>query len=137
MKKFLLVVAALMLLSSVAYAAARVVIPLQSIAGNGASIATITWTSADASNDHYFDNTSSQVLLFIKNGAGTRTVTVASVADPYGRTGDLSIVCTANGYSVAGPFPPFLFNQAAAKINIDITDGTSLFFAAVKYTPPK
>lgn len=137
MKRFTLSVLCIMAVCSLAYAA-RIVVPIQSIGANGAALNAISWTTADANSDHYLDNSSGRVLLLCKHGVGTtETVTIVSRADPYGRTGDTSMTCAANGNSIAGPFPAALFNASGAILNFNIADGTSLYFAAVKYTPSK
>jgi hypothetical protein len=118
---------------------ARVEIPIQ--APTSYKIDELTWTAADATNDHYFDNTSGRVTLLIRNDhTVAQVVTVISVADLYGRTGDLapSVDPTGGGASsvgVVGPLPPAAFNQRGAgdlgRVHVDITDDTALSFAAV------
>jgi hypothetical protein len=116
----------------------RVEIPLQTVPANGGKNDGITWTAADADNDHFFDNTSGNVLLVARNDAvGTKTVTIPSVADPYGRTKDTTltvpaIASTIPGNSIAGPFPPARFNQTGAQVYVNITDATTLYFAAIQ-----
>lgn len=118
---------------------ARVNIPLQALAAHGGGDDAVTWTAADATNDHSLDNSSGKVLLLVRNDAASpnATITVVSVADEYGRTGDKTITCPAiassmPGLSVYGPFAPGLFNQPGGLLNVDVVTATTLFFAAVK-----
>jgi hypothetical protein len=97
---------------------ARTLIPTQSIGANGAGIDGLTWTAWDGSNTMYFNNDGRSVLLARNKNASSRTLTIVSVADPYGRTGDKTVTCAgatgsplANVLSAYGPFPPALFNQ--------------------------
>ncbi len=63
-------------------------------------------------------------LLLVHNGAGTaQTVTISSVADEKGRTGDISAYSVGAGeYAAFGPFKKPGWAQAA--------DGNKLYFAA-------
>lgn len=121
----------------------RVVIPLQEIGANGSGIDSISFTAADAANDHYFDNTSEQVLLLVKCTDATPKVTSGmSVADILGRTGDKTITTPATtGLSIYGPFPAGGFNQRGAadlgKVFVDLVTATGVSYAALKVTPAK
>ncbi len=97
-------------------------------------IATLDVT--DSSNDHEFFNPVGGVVLILVNGltaAGTTIVTtIISVADPYGRTGDLTCPSSATGtVMIAGPFPPLLFNQTDDTVQVDVSasDAQSHFIA--------
>lgn len=117
----------------------RVQIPLQVLGANGGGDDDVTFTAGDAANDHYFDNTSEQVLLIMKNTNGSsKTATVISVADPFGRTGDKTVTCPATtGISVYGPFKAALFNQTTGYVHVDLTDATNVSFACVQYNSTK
>lgn len=119
----------------------RVEIPLQDPGQNG-KIDELTWTAGDAANDHYFDNSSGRVVLLVRNDdTSAKTITVVSVADPYGRTSDhsMSVDATGGGASQVA-FVPFLpataWNQRGAgdlgRVHIDLADATGVSFAAVK-----
>ncbi len=119
----------------------RVEIPLQEPGPNG-FIASLTFTAADAANDHFFDNSSGRVELHIRNddNAG-KTVTVVAVSDPFGRVTDHSVVmaATGGGASEMGHVPPLsptAWNQRGVgvlgQVFVDITDAVDLSFAAVK-----
>ena len=51
---------------------------------------TLTQTAADATNLNYFPMTGNEVLIAWNSGASSRTVTITSVADKNGRTGDIT-----------------------------------------------
>ena len=56
-------------------------------------------------------------------------VTTLSVADPYGRTGDItSASIAANTVFILGPYPPLLFNVIAngrVQVNFDSVDANA------------
>lgn len=83
-------------------------------AGSAGVIATLAAPSA--ANDAMIENTFGRTLLLFINGFGgasvtTTIITVVSVADPYSRTGDLTLSVANGEVGVCGPFPPLLFNQ--------------------------
>jgi hypothetical protein len=82
-------------------------------------------TSSDETNGNYFVNTSGKIMLlaFNTNAGATRAFTVKSVADSYGRTGDLIITVPISGRYIAGPFAAAAFNQSDGTVNIDIGAG--------------
>ena len=84
-----------------------------------------------AANDGEFDNSVGRTVLILINGlgassAGATVATTISVADPYGRTGDITNPsCAANTVMCIGPYPPFLFNVIATgrvQVDFDLTD---------------
>lgn len=118
---------------------ARVAITINTIPANGGGLSTVTKTAADATNDHEMDN-DGNTLIFAENlDSATKTITIKSVADEYGRTGDTTLtvpVAAAGvpGTSVAGPFRLAHWNQSGGKVHIDITDATALKFYAVRFS---
>jgi hypothetical protein len=60
----------------------------------GASVA-YTFATADTADHNDFLLTGREVLLISNGGASPVDVTVGSVADPYGRTGDLTLTVAA------------------------------------------
>ena len=120
----------------------RTDIPVQTIAAFGAEIDSITWTAADAANDHEFKNNGRVFLLARNNDASVHTATIISVpnASTFNRSGDQSMVTPAaagglQGSSIGGPYPPTGFNQADGVVHVDLTTDTTLWYAAVEYTP--
>lgn len=112
-------------------------IPVQIIGFLG-SIAAVTFTTGDDVNDHDFTNTGNEILWVQNDGAGTVLVTVVSVADPFGRTGDVAFtVAATTGRGIAGPFVPTLFNQTNGKVNVLLDDDTGVTLAVIRYDPRK
>lgn len=65
----------------------------------------VTMTAADTTNHEQIALTGREVLLIQNTGASSHTYTITSVADPYGRTGDISTQTIAAGaIHVLGPF---------------------------------
>lgn len=122
---------------------ARLLITDNPIAGNGGGVQSITKTTPVAADDCYFVNYGNTLLIVENLDSTTRTITVPSVADPYGRTGDLSLVVPAAvagvpGNAVAGPFPPPLWNQLGTnQVYVNLTDATAIKFATVSFTPAR
>ncbi len=110
-------------------------IPIQSIGFLG-SIAAVSFTAGDAGNDHDFDNSGNDFLWVQNDGGGAVQVTIVSVADPFGRTGDIVMSVAAAGRGVAGPFPGPLFNQSGGKrVNVLLDIDTSVTLAVIRYDP--
>jgi hypothetical protein len=120
---------------------ARTNIPIQTIPAFGGKINTVTWTNADTANGMVFVNDGKTLLLMKLTDTSNKTVTVSSVADPYGRTGDTAITVPLmsageDGVSIAGPFDPALFNQRGAsdlgKVFVGTSADTGLKLAAIQ-----
>lgn len=118
---------------------ARTTIPVQETAFQSGS-QNVTLTTADATNDHDFENSGNELLHIINGDVATKTVLIKSVADNFGRVQDLSLVVPAAaggfpGIGQAGPFIPGIWNQSGGnKVNIDITADTLLKFAVTRPT---
>lgn len=117
---------------------ARTLIAANENAAHGGGINDLTFTAADATNDHYFPNNGKVRLLVRCTDASPHTVTIVSVTDRYGRDGDITLTVPAAtganpGLAYAGPFDPGLFSQRGAddlgNVHVDITDDTDLDFA--------
>lgn len=54
-------------------------------------------TAADTTNKEQFVLTGKELIIVHNTGAGARTYTVTSVADPFGRTGDIAAQSIAAG----------------------------------------
>lgn len=105
---------------------------------HGGGIDDLTFTAADAANDHYFPNSGKTRLLVRNMDSSPVTVTIVSVTDIYGRDGDITLTVPAiaagvPGLGYAGPFNTTLFNQRATadlgNVHVDITSDTDLDFA--------
>ena len=114
----------------------RTAIPIQEVPNQG-SIDNIVWTAADAANQHEFDNNGHVQLLAKCTDASVKTVTVVSIADEHGRTGDKAIAVPATtGFAIAGPFKPSIWNQGGTgKTNVNVSAATGLSLAAVRIVP--
>ncbi len=121
----------------------RVAIAVQTVPKNGGAvvIAPAALTAADAANDHTFVNDGATLLMAINEDASPNAVTIVSVADEFGRVGDVLMTVPAAtagvpGVGIAGPFDRELFNQPAADnlVNVDIAADTGLNFVAAKFS---
>lgn len=71
------------------------------------------FTAGDVANGLQFTMSGKDLILIFNNDAAPQTVTINSVADPYGRTGDITAFSMAAGtYYLAGPLPKLGYQQA-------------------------
>lgn len=90
--------------------------------------ATLTMTAADTGNMNQFVASGKDLLVAHNTGASTYTITVTSVADPYGRTTDIAAVnIVAGAYMVFGPLELTGWMQTDGKIYLQSNN------AAVKF----
>lgn len=112
---------------------ARTPLTVQELGAEGAQkLEDIAFTSGVAADDLEFPNDGRTLLLIDNGGASSQDAAVISVADPHGRTGDLTVSTTNAKISMAGPFPKSLWNQADGMVHVDITTEDVFSFAAVK-----
>src|SRR4051794_29844282 len=78
--------------------------------------ALLTQVVADAVNNNMFPNDGRTVLIVENPTAGALNITVVSVADQHGRTGDQVISIPATSKQVIGPLRQAIWNQFAADI---------------------
>lgn len=82
---------------------------------------TLTMTAVDISNGNKFALTGREILILHNTGVSTRTYTISSVADPYGRSGDITTSnILAAAYMIIGPFDITAWRQ---------TDGQMYFIS--------
>lgn len=118
---------------------ARTNIPLQALPAIGG--AAITWTAADQANGMYFVNDGDSILMVRNTDASPHATTVSSVADVYGRTGDLvatpvAISGSNDGIAMFSRLPAHLFNQPGTNnCNVDFASATGMSVAVVQVTP--
>lgn len=107
---------------------ARTLIPTVVAAANKVGVElTASDVAADAANGMYFVNAGgAQTILIVQSASASGAdVTIVSVADPYGRTGDIGPATVGAAATVAfGPFEPLLFNQPGGTININLASVT-------------
>ena len=65
----------------------------------------VTMTAADTTNKEQFALTGREIVIIHNTGASSRTYTITSVADPYGRLGDITAqTILAGAIHTVGPF---------------------------------
>lgn len=114
---------------------ARTQITVQALPINGA--AAVTFVSADAANGMFFVNDGDTQVMVRNTDASTHTVTIDSVADSAGRTGDIvTTVPITTGLVVSSRLSPALFNQLGTNnCNVDFSASTGMTIAVVQAAP--
>lgn len=94
----------------------------------------VTFTAADATNKQQVTLTGREIIIAHNTGAGARTVTITSVADDMGRTGDITAdSIAAGGYHAYGPFPLEGWEQTDGKLYFEASHAEVEF--AILRTP--
>ncbi len=98
---------------------ARTVLTPQNLGTKGGQ--SVLWADLDAGNLMQYQNTGREVFLVRVGTGGAATITVPSVADPYGRTGDIGpVIITGPETKAFGPFsPPTIWGNGAAQLFIN------------------
>lgn len=91
----------------------------------------LTWTAADPTNKNAVDVIGGEILLIRNDDAAAQGVTLTSVADPFGRTADLTESIPAGEYRAFGPVRLEGWRQADGKLYIDAGAAT-VYFAVLK-----
>jgi len=124
-RMFLMVMLLVMMLIYVATTSAAdrtVLTPIAVGANYATSGVDLDWTEADTVNHNRFVNTGREILLVDNTSSDTPvTVTVSSVADPYGRTGDATKVVAAGESAVFQMFPTAGWQQSDGYVYVDCT----------------
>jgi hypothetical protein len=107
----------------------RTAIAIQSVPRNGGAV--LALATPDAANGNNFANDGKTELVVLNTDAAPHTVTVRSVADAFGRTGDVPVVVPAAvgavpGTAFLGPYEQNLFNQPDGTVNVDWTASTGM-----------
>lgn len=84
-------------------------------------LTTLTWTAADTTGNSVVMPGSRVLLLFRNSGASTRTVTVPSSYDPYGRKADIPATNIGAGVIFGRIFEPRGWEQTLGGRNIEFT----------------
>jgi hypothetical protein len=93
-----------------------------------AGAADLTMTAADASNKEEVTFTGAEIVIAHNTGASEHTVTISSVVDALGRTGDVSAYALAAGdYAVFGPLDIEGWRQSAGKLYFEANDAEVKF----------
>lgn len=118
---------------------ARTLIPAQSVAQNAGL--PIVWTAVDQANGMFFINDGETVIMARNTDASPHAVTIDSVADQFGRVGDIVMTPVAesgvlDGIAVSSRLPTHLFNQAGTNnCNVDFASATGMWVAAISIAP--
>lgn len=114
---------------------ARTSIAVEEVAFQGYD-SDVTFTAVDAVNGMMFPNDGRTVLLVRNADAAAKTVTVVSVADDAGRTGDHSIVIAAGKTAIVNPLRPGWWSQRGGadggQVYVDFSAATSTTVACVR-----
>lgn len=137
MKKIGLLVSALFIVTLNAFAV-RTTIPVQTVSPS-TGLQSVTYTAADAANNHIVANDGNTQIIVINCDVAAKTVTIHSVPDENGRTGDIILIVPAASGSVCAlgmspRLPPALFSQQnsdAGSVYVDVSAATNLKLAAV------
>lgn len=79
----------------------------------------VTETAIDTVNGNQFVLTGNEIIIVRNTDVAQQTVTVTSVADPYGRTNDITGHAIAAGaLAVFGPFPAIGWKQTDGMLYI-------------------
>jgi len=93
-----------------------------------ANAADITMLVADVSNKEMVVASGNDLVVAHNTGGSPYTITVSSVVDPYGRTGDVAAYSLGAGeYAVFGPFANDGWRQTDGKLYFEASN------AAVKF----
>lgn len=80
----------------------------------------LTMAAADVGNKNQFVASGEDLVIAHNTGATEHTITINSVADPYGRTGDITAEAIAAGaYKIFGPFKTAGWRQSDGRIYLE------------------
>lgn len=82
----------------------------------------LTFAATDLANGNQFASTGKEVIVVRNDDASSQSITLKSVNDPYGRSGDLVKAIAANAYAMIGPVSDIGWKQTDGNIYIDTTD---------------
>lgn len=125
-------IAALFLMTACASAARATYTNFNSTAAPGAYDvvpSSITPVACDSSNGNSFTSTGREILVAYNSDTVVHTVTVASVADAFGRTGDTTKNVNGGAYYIFQMFPPAGWRQTDGTIHVTCSDATMKLFA--------
>lgn len=89
---------------------------------NATPLSTLTWAAADATNGNVVVMSTGRCLVLFRNsGASTRTVTVPSSFDPYGRKADIAATNLAAGAIFGRIFEARGWEQTLGGRNLEFT----------------
>ncbi len=93
-----------------------------------ADAADFAWEAGDNVNGNDFSPTGEELLLIRNDNVGAQTVTITTVADKLGRTGDITTYSVGIGeYAVFGPFAVEGWRQTDGKIHVACSAADVMF----------
>jgi hypothetical protein len=93
--------------------------------GNAADL---TMAAANVADKNYFVAGGNDLVVAHNTGVGAVTVTITSVADPFGRTGDVTAYSMAAGeYAVFGPFKNLGWAQSNGQVYLEASSADVKF----------
>ena len=102
--------------------AGRAALTPQSLPASWATALTaMTFAASDSSNGNSFPATGREILVAYNTDVGAQTVTISSVADVEGRTGDCVLAMTASTYAFSPLLPLNGWRQSDGNIYITTT----------------
>jgi len=105
--------------------------PISVVGPYASDLASITWTAADPTNKNQFVLTGRELILIRNNDASTHNVTLSSVNDPYGRTGDITKSIPAGAYRAFWAGAVLGWIQSDGKFYLE-ADDANVEFAILK-----
>jgi len=88
-----------------------------------ANAADLTMTAADVTNKNQVTASGDDLIIAHNTGAATYTVTITSIADPYGRTGDIATYSLEAGdYAIFGAFSSDGWLQTDGKLYFEASN---------------
>jgi hypothetical protein len=93
----------------------RTAIAITDVTAQPPSVSLLT-VAADSVNNNMFLNDGRTILTVSNPTGGALSVTVVSVADRFGRVGDLVVSIPANTTKIFGPFIQSVWSQSGADI---------------------
>lgn len=87
---------------------------------------------------HYFLNTGKELIILDNDHDAALSIVITGVANPrtFGTAPSRTVTCTNAKISVAGPFPPEMFNDASGYVNFTVADeglGTDFLCSVVRF----
>lgn len=82
----------------------------------------VTETAGDVANGNQFTWTGREILKLRNSGASTRTYTITSIADPFGRLGSITTQnILAGATHTIGPFSDLGWRQTDGYVYVDVS----------------
>lgn len=117
---------------------ARTALPVTEVPFQG-GLNAVPFGAVDQANGMVLDNDGLTILVVKNAAAGPVTVTVKSVADEAGRSGDVVLTVAAGGTGVVGPLRPAWWHQRdgadAGRVQVDFSASANITAAALRLRP--